>query len=183
VLLDGEEVRACITPISTPWAAVTTDRRLAGRLGGGESLRRADAANTLHPIQQHGSTNRCACGYCQSGMMIVAVQLLTKNPIHGGSNQGCFTNTPPSPHLCRCATYSGHHRCVKRAATAMRSGKQALDDSKNKSVQRIASRVSHDPHATRSPHRRPRFVKMRRSFRLALDSPRTFPHAAKAYVA
>src|SRR4030081_3459871 len=51
-----------------------------------------------------------------------------------------------------------------------------LDDSKNKSVQRIASRVSHDPHATHSPHYAPRLRKNgRRSFRLALDSRRTFP--------
>jgi len=30
------------------------------------------------------------CGYCQSGMMIVAVQLLARTESNGGSNQGCF---------------------------------------------------------------------------------------------
>src|SRR5258708_12532090 len=51
-----------------------------------------------------------------------------------------------------------------------------LDDSKNKSVQRIASRVSHDPHASHSPHHAPRLRKNgRRSFRPALDSRSTFP--------
>jgi aerobic-type carbon monoxide dehydrogenase small subunit (CoxS/CutS family) len=32
---------------------------------------------------------------------------------------------PPSPHLCRCGTYAAIIDAVQRAATAMRTGKQA----------------------------------------------------------
>ncbi len=128
VLLDGEEVRACITPISyAVGKQVTTIEGLPAVWAAEKSLSAADAANTLHPIQQAWIDEQVPqCGYCQSGMMIVAVQLLAKNPNPTVAQiKDAFTNTPPSPHLCRCGTYSAIIDAVKRAATAMRAGKQA----------------------------------------------------------
>ena len=59
-------------------------------------------------------------------MMIVAVQLLAKNPNPTVAQiKDAFTNAPPSPHLCRCGTYTAIIDAVQRAATAMRAGKQA----------------------------------------------------------
>src|SRR5713226_10776075 len=53
VLLDGEEVRACITPISyAVGKQVTTIEGLPAVWAAEKSLSAADAANTLHPIQQ-----------------------------------------------------------------------------------------------------------------------------------
>jgi isoquinoline 1-oxidoreductase alpha subunit len=59
-------------------------------------------------------------------MMIAAVELLAKNPNPSVAQiKDAFTNKPPSPHLCRCGTYSAIIDAVQRAATAMRAGKQA----------------------------------------------------------
>jgi isoquinoline 1-oxidoreductase alpha subunit len=55
-------------------------------------------------------------------MMIVAVQLLAKNPNPTVAQiKDAFTNTPPSPHLCRCGTYAAIIDAVQRAARAMRA--------------------------------------------------------------
>src|SRR5713226_9852345 len=53
VLLDGEEVGACITPISyAVGKQVTTIEGLPAVWAAEKSLSTADAAKTLHPIQQ-----------------------------------------------------------------------------------------------------------------------------------
>ena len=55
------------------------------------------------------------------GMMVVAVQLLSKIPNPTVAQiKDAFTNTPPSPHLCRCGTYAAIIDAVQRAAHAMR---------------------------------------------------------------
>jgi aerobic-type carbon monoxide dehydrogenase small subunit (CoxS/CutS family) len=128
VLLDGEEVRACITPISyAVGKQVTTIEGLPAVWAMQKGLSAPDAANTLHPVQQAWIDEQVPqCGYCQSGMMIVAVQLLAKNPNPTVAQiKDAFTNTPPSPHLCRCGTYTAIIYAVQRAATVMRAGKQA----------------------------------------------------------
>jgi aerobic-type carbon monoxide dehydrogenase small subunit (CoxS/CutS family) len=110
VLLDGEEVRACITPISNAVGKqVSTIEGLPAVWAPEKSLSAADAAKTLHPIQQAWIDEQVPqCGYCQSGMMIVAVQLLAKNPNPTVAQiKDAFTNTPPSPHLCRCRREPG----------------------------------------------------------------------------
>ena len=124
VLLDGEEVRACITPISyAVGKQVTTIEGLPAVWAAEKSLSAADAANTLHPIQQAWIDEQVPqCGYCQSGMMIVAAQLLAKNPNPTVAQiKDAFTNTAPSPHLCRCGTYSAIIEAVQRAAKAMKA--------------------------------------------------------------
>jgi isoquinoline 1-oxidoreductase alpha subunit len=53
-------------------------------------------------------------------MMIAAVQLLARNPNPTVADiKDAFTNAPPSPHLCRCGTYSAIIDAVQRAAKAM----------------------------------------------------------------
>jgi isoquinoline 1-oxidoreductase subunit alpha len=80
-----------------------------------------DAARTLHPVQQAWIDEQVPqCGYCQNGMMIAAVQLLAKNPHPTVAEiKDSFTNTPPSPHLCRCGTYTAIIAAVQRAAKMM----------------------------------------------------------------
>src|SRR6202047_2337563 len=82
VLLDGEEVRACITPVSyAVGKQVTTIEGLPAVGPMQKGLSAPDAAKTLHPVQQAWIDEQVPqCGYCQSGMMIVAVELLAKNP-------------------------------------------------------------------------------------------------------
>jgi isoquinoline 1-oxidoreductase alpha subunit len=124
VLLDREEVRACITPVSyAVGKQVTTIEGLPAVWAAEKGLSEADAAKTLHPIQQAWIDEQVPqCGYCQSGMMIAAVQLLAKNPKPSVAEiKDAFTNTPPSPHLCRCGTYAAIIDAVQRAANMMRA--------------------------------------------------------------
>jgi aerobic-type carbon monoxide dehydrogenase small subunit (CoxS/CutS family) len=125
VLLDGEEIRTCITPVSyAVGKKVTTIEGLPAVWAAQKSLSAADAAKTLHPVQQAWIDEQVPqCGYCQSGMMIAAVQLLSKNPNPTVAQiKDAFTNTPPSPHLCRCGTYAAIIDAVQRAAQAMKAG-------------------------------------------------------------
>src|SRR5258706_716093 len=82
VLLDGEEVRTCVTPVSfAVGKQVTTIEGLPAVWAAKKSLSADEAAKTLHPVQQAWIDEQVPqCGYCQSGMMIAAVQLLEKNP-------------------------------------------------------------------------------------------------------
>ncbi len=123
VLLDGEETRACITPVS--YAAgkrVTTIEGLPALWAAEKNLSAADAGKALHPVQQAWIDEQVPqCGYCQSGMMIAAVELLAKNPNPTVAQiKDAFTNKPPSPHLCRCGTYAAIIDAVQRAAQAMK---------------------------------------------------------------
>jgi isoquinoline 1-oxidoreductase subunit alpha len=123
VLLEGKEVRACVTPVS--FAArkqVTTVEGLPALWAAQRGSSAADS-QTLHPVQQAWIDEQVPqCGYCQSGMMIAAVDLLRRNPDPTVAQiKHAFTNTPPSPHLCRCGTYAAIIDAVRRAARVMRS--------------------------------------------------------------
>jgi len=125
VLLDGEEIRTCITPVSyAVGKKVVTIEGLPEVWAAQKGLSAADAAITLHPVQQAWIDEQVPqCGYCQSGMMIAAVDLLAKNPNPTVSQiKDAFTNTPPSAHLCRCGTYCAVIDAVQRAAKLMQGG-------------------------------------------------------------
>ena len=122
VLVDGKEVRACIAPVSSAVGKkVTTIEGLPAVWAAEKGLSPADAAKTLHPVQQAWIDEQVPqCGYCQSGMMIAAVELLAKNPNPTVAQiKDAYTNTPPSPHLCRCGTYAAIIDAVQRAAKTM----------------------------------------------------------------
>lgn len=123
VLVDGEEIRTCVTPVSfAVGKQVTTLEGLPALWANQKGLSPAEAAKTLHPVQQAWIDEQVPqCGYCQSGMMIVAVQLLARNTNPTVDQiKDAFTNTPPSPHLCRCGTYAAIIDAVQRAARLMR---------------------------------------------------------------
>src|ERR1700678_4325280 len=127
VLVDGNEVRSCITPLSSVGdKAVITIEGLAAAWAAKKALTAEDAARTLHPVQQAWIDEQVPqCGYCQSGMMIAAVQLLSKNPNPTVAQiKDAFTNTPPSPHLCRCGTYAAIIDAVQLAAKSMTDSKK-----------------------------------------------------------
>src|SRR5580700_6742842 len=122
VLLDGEEIRTCVTPVSyAVGKQLTTIEGLPAIWAAKNSLSAVEAAKTLHPVQQAWIDEQVPqCGYCQSGMMIAAVQLLAKNPHPTVVEiKDAFTYTPPSPHLCRCGTYTAIIAAVQRAAKVM----------------------------------------------------------------
>jgi isoquinoline 1-oxidoreductase alpha subunit len=128
VLVDGHEVRSCITPVSAVVGKqVTTIEGLPAVWAAAKGLQaenlQAGGAKSLHPVQQAWIEEQVPqCGYCQSGMMIAAVDLLSRNPNPTVAQiKDAFTNTPPSPHLSRCGTNSAIIDAVQRAAKAMQA--------------------------------------------------------------
>ena len=106
VLLDGQAVRSCSTPVShTDGRAVTTIEGLKGKEGG------------LHPVQQAFLDQQAfQCGYCTPGMIVEAVALLRRNP----NPTALAIREAMGGHLCRCGTYGRIVRAVQAAAAKMR---------------------------------------------------------------
>lgn len=121
VLVGDKETRACVTAWTSVKGEVTTLEGLPARWARQKGLSPGEAAQTLHPVQQAWIDEQVPqCGYCQSGMMIMAVDLLGRNPKPSEAQiRDAFTNTPPSPHLCRCGTYMSIIAAVQRAAGRM----------------------------------------------------------------
>ena len=122
VLLDGREIRSCTTTVAAAAGKeVTTLEGLPARWAKQRNLSEAVAAKTLHPVQEGWIEEQTPlCGFCQSGMMIAAADLLERIP-HPTLAQvkESFTNTAPSAHLCRCGTYNGIAAAVLKAAKMM----------------------------------------------------------------
>jgi aerobic-type carbon monoxide dehydrogenase small subunit (CoxS/CutS family) len=126
VLLDGKEIRSCITPLSAAGGKeVTTLEGLPARWAQQKGLSKAEAEKTLHPVQQAWIEEQTPlCGFCQNGMMIKAVELLERVPKPSRTEiKEAFTTSGPSPHLCRCGSYTAIMEAVERAATTMAKGR------------------------------------------------------------
>ena len=110
VLIGGRETRSCSVPVGDVHDEVTTLEGL-GALW--------DADGDLHPVQEAWIDEQVPqCGYCQSGMIIAAVDLLGRNPDPSVDEiKQAFSG--PEPHLCRCGTYAAIIRAVQRAAKAI----------------------------------------------------------------
>src|SRR5580704_7821357 len=126
VLMDGKEIRSCVTPLSMAVGKeVTTLEGLPARWAKQKSLSQADAGKTLHPIQQAWIEEQTPlCGFCQNGMMIKATELLESNTTPTVAEiKEAFTTSGPSAHLCRCGSYTAIIEAVQRAATVMGKGR------------------------------------------------------------
>jgi isoquinoline 1-oxidoreductase alpha subunit len=125
VLVDGKEVRSCVLPIrSVADKQVTTIEGLPARWSSQRGLPAAGAAQTLHPVQQAWIDEQVPmCGFCQNGMMIKATELLESTPSPTLAQIKTAFMSGPSPHLCRCGTYSAIVDAVQRAAALMAKGK------------------------------------------------------------
>jgi isoquinoline 1-oxidoreductase alpha subunit len=125
VLLNGKEVRSCITPVSAAAGKeVTTLEGLPARWAKQKNLSPAEAEKTLHPIQEAWIEEQTPlCGFCQSGMMIKAAELLEANPRPGVAEiKAAFTTSGPSAHLCRCGSYPAIIEAVQLASRLMSKG-------------------------------------------------------------
>jgi isoquinoline 1-oxidoreductase alpha subunit len=122
VLLEGKEIRSCITPVSAAAGKqVTTLEGLPARWAQQKGLSAAEAAKTLHPIQQAWIEEQTPlCGFCQNGMMIKATELLERvaTPTVAEIKEA-FTTSGPSAHLCRCGSYTAIIDAVQHAAAVM----------------------------------------------------------------
>jgi isoquinoline 1-oxidoreductase alpha subunit len=126
VLLEGKEIRSCITPLSAATGKeITTLEGLPARWAKQKGLSAADAAKSLHPIQEAWIEEQTPlCGICQSGMMIKATELLERvaTPTVAEIKEA-FTTSGPSAHLCRCGSYTAIIEAVQRAGAAMAKGR------------------------------------------------------------
>jgi len=118
VLLDGKEIRSCVTPVAAvSGREITTLEGLPALWA--KERGTASAVPALHPLQQAWIDEQVPqCGYCQNGMLIQAADLLSanRNPSELEIKQAL------NGHLCRCGTYTAIIQAVKRAAAAMRKG-------------------------------------------------------------
>jgi isoquinoline 1-oxidoreductase alpha subunit len=126
VLIDGKEVRSCITAVADVGTQeITTLEGLPARWAKQKGLSLEEANNTLHPVQQAWIEEQTPqCGFCQNGMMIKATELLESNPNPDLAQiKAAFTTSGPSPNLCRCGTYVAIIEAVKHAAELMAKGR------------------------------------------------------------
>lgn len=100
VHVDGQAVRSCVWPV-----AAAADKHVVTI----EGLARGDV---LHPVQQAWIDEQVPqCGYCQSGMIMAAAELLEKNPDpDDDAIDTAMTN------ICRCGTYPRIRKAIHRAA-------------------------------------------------------------------
>ena len=101
VLVDGQAVRSCVTPIeSLKGAKITT-------------LEGLGTIERLHPLQRTFIAEQAAqCGYCINGMIMTAKALLDRNPRPSESE----VRDALSANLCRCGTHNRIIRAVLRAS-------------------------------------------------------------------
>ncbi len=126
VLVDGKEVRSCVTPVaSVANQEITTLEGLPARWAKQKGLSADQAKQTLHPVQQAWIEMQTPqCGFCQNGMIIKATELLDTNPTPSVAQiKDAFTNSGPSPNLCRCGTYVAIIEAVQHASAIMAKGR------------------------------------------------------------
>ncbi len=121
VLVDGKEVRSCVLPVNrVAGKEVTTLEGLPARWAKQRGLAAAEASRTLHPVQQAWIDEQVPqCGFCQSGMMIKATELLEETATPTVAQVKNAFMSGASPHLCRCGSYSAILEAVQRASTLM----------------------------------------------------------------
>jgi len=100
VHLDGSAIRSCSMPVSAAAGKnITTLEGLAPKMG-----------SALHEAWVEFDVPQC--GYCQTGQMMSAADLLTRNK-HPSSSD---IKNALSGNICRCGTYARIEKAVKRAA-------------------------------------------------------------------
>ena len=104
VLIDGKSVRSCsVTVSAAAKGAITT-------------LEGLGSIDKPHALQQAFIEEQAAqCGYCISGMIMSAKELLDGNPRPSEQQIKQALND----HLCRCASHNRIVRAVQRAAKEM----------------------------------------------------------------
>lgn len=107
VMLDGNPIRSCITPIKVAEnKSITTIEAISDQKTG----RAIQAAWEENNVPQ--------CGYCQSGQIVSATALLNANPNPTDED----INASMSGNICRCGTYPRIRAAIKQAAKNLEAG-------------------------------------------------------------
>ena len=101
VHLDGQPVRACITPISAAANKKVVTIEAVGNQPVGKALQAAWV-----------DTGVPQCGYCQAGQVMSAAALLARTPKPTDAD----IDAAMAGNICRCGTYSRIRAAIKQAA-------------------------------------------------------------------
>jgi aerobic-type carbon monoxide dehydrogenase small subunit (CoxS/CutS family) len=111
VIVNGQAIRSCITPVSSVKSEITTLEGLATN-------------GKLHPLQQAWIDEQVPqCGFCQNGQIMTAKALLDKNPAPTDAQIRQGMNGT----LCRCMTYYRIQAAIKRAAKMIADSRPAAE--------------------------------------------------------
>jgi nicotinate dehydrogenase subunit A len=101
VIMDGNAIRSCVTPVSA-----VQNKRITTLEGLGSTKK-------MHKIQQAFVDEQAVqCGYCINGMIMTTKALLDKNP----KPTDAQIKEALAGNLCRCGTHIRIMRAVKRAS-------------------------------------------------------------------
>jgi isoquinoline 1-oxidoreductase subunit alpha len=107
VHLDGQPVRACVTPVSA--AAGRKLTTIEGLSASGD-----------HPVQKAWmEIDVPQCGFCQSGQIMSAAALLAAK----GEPTDADIDAGMSANICRCGTYQRIRAAIHRAAALAKGGR------------------------------------------------------------
>lgn len=108
VHVDGAPVRSCTLPVSAAHGKEVTTIEGLSRDGD-------------HPVQQAWQDHSVSqCGYCQSGMIMAAAALLSRNADPDDADiDRAMTN------ICRCGTYPRIRSAIKFASASNSDGTQS----------------------------------------------------------
>jgi len=101
--LDGQPIRACVTPASAATGKKIRTIEAIGDTAAGAKVQKAWL--DLEVVQ---------CGYCQSGQIMSAAALLASNPKPSDAD----IDGAMSGNICRCGTYPRIRAAIKQAAAA-----------------------------------------------------------------
>jgi isoquinoline 1-oxidoreductase alpha subunit len=107
VLVDGRAVRSCVIPVSafSPAQDIVTIEGLS--------------PDGSHPLQQAwAELDVPQCGYCQTGMLMSAAALLSRNPDPSDADIDAGIS-----NICRCGTYNRVRAGIHLAAKLNKGGK------------------------------------------------------------
>jgi isoquinoline 1-oxidoreductase alpha subunit len=103
VHMDGKAIRSCVTPVSVAQGKqITTIEGLDSKVAAAVQ----DAWQKLDVVQ---------CGYCQSGQIMSAIDLLSGNPQPSDDD----IDNAMNGNICRCNTYVRIRAAIKEAAKSL----------------------------------------------------------------
>ncbi len=111
VHLDGQAVRSCVLPVSAVGDRTITTIEAVGATPTGKKVQQAWL--DVDVVQ---------CGYCQSGQIMSATALLTRN----ANPSDADIDGAMAGNICRCATYVRIRAAIKQAATGKPESLQTI---------------------------------------------------------
>lgn len=111
MLVDGESTRTCILPLAAVQGRKVTTI---------EGIGHPEMMSTLQSAWVEASVPQC--GYCQSGQLVSATALLSKNSNPSDEE----IDNAMSGNICRCGTYPNIKKAIKQAAKDLKKGNGRL---------------------------------------------------------